>query len=168
MVAQIYTQKYPDEVGGLVLDSTGGMDAATLKILKKIFLCANCAVVPGALQLRKDEAASDQTGHEPHPQRKPRADCLRLRRPPGYCAERGGVGEEDWGVFGWAGVTCLKAPPVGQPIDAKHPPSHPSVTCGDSFPQGKPFMRCVGANSVRPWSFMLRADSTGSRLITGA
>ena len=37
MAAQIYTQKYPDEVGGLVLDSTGGMDAATLKILKKYF-----------------------------------------------------------------------------------------------------------------------------------
>lgn len=35
MVAQIYTQKYPNEVGGLVLVSTGGMDAATLKALKK-------------------------------------------------------------------------------------------------------------------------------------
>lgn len=35
MAAQIYTQKYPDEVGGLVLDSTGSMDAATLKSLKK-------------------------------------------------------------------------------------------------------------------------------------
>lgn len=35
MVAQIYTQKYPNEVGGLVLVSTGGMDAATLKTLKK-------------------------------------------------------------------------------------------------------------------------------------
>lgn len=35
MVAQIYTQKYPNEVGGLVLVSTGGMDAATLKNLKK-------------------------------------------------------------------------------------------------------------------------------------
>lgn len=35
MVAQIYTQKYPNEVGGLVLVSTGGMDAATLKMLKK-------------------------------------------------------------------------------------------------------------------------------------
>lgn len=32
MAAQIYTQKYPAEVGGLVLDSTGGIDAATLKI----------------------------------------------------------------------------------------------------------------------------------------
>lgn len=35
MVAQIYTQKYPNEVGGLVLVSTGGMDAATMKTLKK-------------------------------------------------------------------------------------------------------------------------------------
>lgn len=35
MVAQIYTQKYPNEVGGLVLVSTGGMDAATLKTMKK-------------------------------------------------------------------------------------------------------------------------------------
>ena len=35
MVAQIYTQKYPNEVGGLVLISTGGMDANTLKILKQ-------------------------------------------------------------------------------------------------------------------------------------
>lgn len=35
MVAQIYTQKYPNEVGGLVPVSTGGMDAATLKTLKK-------------------------------------------------------------------------------------------------------------------------------------
>lgn len=35
MVAQIYPQKYPNEVGGLVLVSTGGMDAATLKTLKK-------------------------------------------------------------------------------------------------------------------------------------
>ena len=35
MVAQIYTQKYPKEVGGLVLVSTGGMDADTLKSLKK-------------------------------------------------------------------------------------------------------------------------------------
>ncbi len=31
MVAQIYTQKYPKEVGGIILISTGGMDAATLK-----------------------------------------------------------------------------------------------------------------------------------------
>ena len=35
MVAQIYTQKYPNEVGGLVLVSTGGMDERTLKSLKK-------------------------------------------------------------------------------------------------------------------------------------
>ena len=35
MVAQIYTQKYPDDVGGLILISTGGMDANTLKSLKR-------------------------------------------------------------------------------------------------------------------------------------
>ena len=35
MVAQIYTLKYPDEVGGLILISTGGMDANTLKSLKR-------------------------------------------------------------------------------------------------------------------------------------
>lgn len=40
MVAQIYTQKYPAEVGGLVLISTGGMDAATLKTLKKKYFFA--------------------------------------------------------------------------------------------------------------------------------
>lgn len=40
MVAQIYTQKYPTEVGGLVLVSTGGMDAATLKSLKKKYFFA--------------------------------------------------------------------------------------------------------------------------------
>lgn len=40
MVAQIYTQKYPREVGGLVLVSTGGMDADTLKSLKKKYFFA--------------------------------------------------------------------------------------------------------------------------------
>lgn len=40
MVAQIYTQKYPKEVGGLILISTGGMDAATLKSLKKKYFLA--------------------------------------------------------------------------------------------------------------------------------
>ena len=40
MVAQIYTQKYPKEVGGLVLISTGGMDAATIKSLKKKYFLA--------------------------------------------------------------------------------------------------------------------------------
>lgn len=35
MVAQIYIQKYPGEAGGMVLVSTGGMDAETLKTLKK-------------------------------------------------------------------------------------------------------------------------------------
>lgn len=39
MVAQIYVQKYPLDAGGLILISTGGMDAATLKSLKwKYFL----------------------------------------------------------------------------------------------------------------------------------
>ena len=40
MVAQIYTQKYPHQVGGLVLISTGGMDANTLKSLKKKYFLA--------------------------------------------------------------------------------------------------------------------------------
>lgn len=40
MVAQIYTQKYQREVGGLVLVSTGGMDAATIKSLKKKYFLA--------------------------------------------------------------------------------------------------------------------------------
>lgn len=40
IVAQIYTQKYPTEVGGLVLISTGGMDAATLKSLKRRYFFA--------------------------------------------------------------------------------------------------------------------------------
>lgn len=40
MVAQIYTQKYHGEVGGLILVSTGGMDAATLKSLKKKYFFA--------------------------------------------------------------------------------------------------------------------------------
>ncbi len=44
MVAQIYTQKYPAEVGGLVLVSTGGMDAATLKSLKKKYFFAPIAL----------------------------------------------------------------------------------------------------------------------------
>ena len=35
MVSQIYVQKYPGETGGLILISTGGMDAAALKTLKK-------------------------------------------------------------------------------------------------------------------------------------
>ena len=40
MVAQIYIQKYPDEAGGMVLVSTGGMDAETLKTLKKKYFFA--------------------------------------------------------------------------------------------------------------------------------
>ena len=40
MVAQIYTQKYPKEVGGIILISAGGMDAATLKSLKKKYFLA--------------------------------------------------------------------------------------------------------------------------------
>lgn len=34
MVAQVYVQKYPGETGGLVLISTGGLDANTIKSLK--------------------------------------------------------------------------------------------------------------------------------------
>lgn len=40
MVSQIYTQMYPGEVGGLILISTGGMDAETLKSLKKKYFFA--------------------------------------------------------------------------------------------------------------------------------
>ena len=40
MVSQIYVQKYPGETGGLILISTGGMDAATLKSLKKKYFFA--------------------------------------------------------------------------------------------------------------------------------
>ena len=40
MVAQIYVQKYPGEAGGLILISTGGMDANTLKSLKKKYCIA--------------------------------------------------------------------------------------------------------------------------------
>lgn len=40
MVAQIYTQKYPAEVGGLILISTGGMDAETIKSLKRKYFLA--------------------------------------------------------------------------------------------------------------------------------
>ena len=40
MVAPIYVQSYPGEVGGLVLISTGGMDAATLKSLKRKYFLA--------------------------------------------------------------------------------------------------------------------------------
>lgn len=40
MVAQIYIQKYPGEAGGMVLVSTSGMDAETLKTLKKKYFFA--------------------------------------------------------------------------------------------------------------------------------
>ena len=40
MVAQIYVQKYPGETGGLVLISTGGMDANTLSSLRKKYRLA--------------------------------------------------------------------------------------------------------------------------------
>ena len=40
MVAQIYVQKFPGETGGLILVSTGGMDAETLKSLKKNYRLA--------------------------------------------------------------------------------------------------------------------------------
>ena len=40
MVAQIYVQKYPGETGGLVLISTGGMDAGTLKSLRRKYRLA--------------------------------------------------------------------------------------------------------------------------------
>ncbi len=40
MVAQIYVQKYHGETGGLILISTGGMDANTLKSLKRKYFFA--------------------------------------------------------------------------------------------------------------------------------
>lgn len=40
MVAQIYTQKYRGEVGGLILISTGGLDAATIKSLRRKYFLA--------------------------------------------------------------------------------------------------------------------------------
>ncbi len=40
MVAQIYVQKYPGEAGGLILISTGGMDAATLGSLRRKYRLA--------------------------------------------------------------------------------------------------------------------------------
>ena len=40
MVAQIYVQKYPGETDGLILISTGGMDANTLKSLKRKYFLA--------------------------------------------------------------------------------------------------------------------------------
>ena len=40
MVAQIYVQKYPGETGGLILVSAGGMDAETLKSLKRKYRLA--------------------------------------------------------------------------------------------------------------------------------
>ena len=40
MVAQVYVQKYPGQVGGLVLISTGGLDAQTIKSLKKQYRLA--------------------------------------------------------------------------------------------------------------------------------
>ena len=40
MVAQIYVQKFPGDTGGLILVSTGGMDAETLKSLKKKYRLA--------------------------------------------------------------------------------------------------------------------------------
>ena len=40
MVAQVYVQKYPGQVGGLILISTGGLDAHTIKSLKKQYRLA--------------------------------------------------------------------------------------------------------------------------------
>ena len=40
MVAQLYVQKYPGETGGLVLISTGGLDAATLRSLRRKYRLA--------------------------------------------------------------------------------------------------------------------------------
>ena len=40
MVAQIYVQRFPGETGGLILISTGGMDEATLRSLKRKYRLA--------------------------------------------------------------------------------------------------------------------------------
>ncbi|MDD6872423.1 MAG: alpha/beta hydrolase, partial [Clostridiales bacterium] len=40
MVAQIYAQKYPGAAGGLILISTGGMVAATLRSLRRKYFLA--------------------------------------------------------------------------------------------------------------------------------
>ena len=44
MVAQVYVQKYPGETGGLVLISTGGLDANTIKSLKRQYFFAQLAL----------------------------------------------------------------------------------------------------------------------------
>ena len=44
MVAQVYVQKYPGETGGLVLISTGGLDANTIKSLKRQYFFALLAL----------------------------------------------------------------------------------------------------------------------------
>ena len=43
MAAQVYVQKYPGETGGLVLISTGGLDANTIKSLKRQYFFAPLA-----------------------------------------------------------------------------------------------------------------------------
>lgn len=44
MVAQVYVQKYPGETEGLVLISTGGLDANTIKSLKRQYFFAPLAL----------------------------------------------------------------------------------------------------------------------------
>ena len=44
MVAQVSVQKYPGETGGLVLISTGGLDANTIKSLKRQYFFAPLAL----------------------------------------------------------------------------------------------------------------------------
>lgn len=44
MVAQVYVQKYPGETGGLVMISTGGLDANTIKSLKRQYFFAPLAL----------------------------------------------------------------------------------------------------------------------------
>ena len=44
MAAQVYVQKYPGETGGLVLISTGGLDANTIKSLKRQYFFAPLAL----------------------------------------------------------------------------------------------------------------------------
>ena len=77
MVAQIHTQKYPNEVGGLVLISTGGMDANTLKSLNRKYRFAPLMLwYMKRCNYEKLKPKADKSGNEPHPQRKCGRDRL--------------------------------------------------------------------------------------------
>lgn len=70
MVAQIYVQSYPGEVGGLVLISTGGMDEATLKSLKKKYRLAPLMLwYMKHCNYEKLKPTLIKAGMRPHPKR---------------------------------------------------------------------------------------------------